>query len=415
MKNVMYFLCSLGIVFFAPISLPADFAIKDGDTVVFLGDSITAARTYGRIIEHYTLMRYPNRKVRYINAGWGGDTAAGGLARLERDVFSKGATLLTVAYGINDIGWGTKADEEHKQKYLDSIRGIVEECKKKKVRVYICSAAITASDPYQSENDFLQKMCDEGMAISRSLGQGAIDIQGTMRGIYKRMFDANKDITDPRKKHTLHAEDGIHLNDLGQLAMAFAILKGLGAPLEVSSAVLDCQDLKVLETSGCSVTDFMRKEDHLEFTRLDEGLPINFGPLGALQFWFIPIPEELNRYMLTVKNLKPGKYDIEVNGRSLGAFTKEDMEKGLNISSVTPDPWQPGGPWDAQAALIQNLTEARDKLAFSQQRFDDYLGQNPNQQRATEMASMLILHFQDLQRVVAKPVPYKFMIKPSNK
>src|SRR5436853_4440421 len=84
----------------------ADYAIRDGDTVVFLGDSITAARTYGKIIENYTLLRFPRRRVHFINAGWGGDTAAGGLARLERDVFRHGATVLTVAYGINDIGWG---------------------------------------------------------------------------------------------------------------------------------------------------------------------------------------------------------------------------------------------------------------------------------------------------------------------
>src|SRR6476469_3816685 len=102
-------------------SARADFAIRDGDTVVFLGDSITAARTYGKTIENYTLLRFPERKVHFINAGWGGDTAAGGLKRLQRDVFDKGATLLTVAYGINDIAWGGKADAEHRQKYLDSI------------------------------------------------------------------------------------------------------------------------------------------------------------------------------------------------------------------------------------------------------------------------------------------------------
>jgi hypothetical protein len=39
----------------------ADFALRDGDTVVFLGDSITAARTYGKIIEDYTLRRFPDR------------------------------------------------------------------------------------------------------------------------------------------------------------------------------------------------------------------------------------------------------------------------------------------------------------------------------------------------------------------
>src|SRR5438270_8425694 len=100
----------LGLALLVPPPCRADdFAIRDGDTVVFLGDSITAARTYGKIIENYTLLRYPDRKVRFINAGHGGDTAEGGLARLDRDVFARGATLLTVAYGVNDIGWGLKA------------------------------------------------------------------------------------------------------------------------------------------------------------------------------------------------------------------------------------------------------------------------------------------------------------------
>lgn len=129
------------------LAAAADFALRDGDTVVFLGDSITAARGYGKVVENYTLLRDPQRKVRFINAGWGGDTAEGGWKRLERDVFSRGATVLTVAYGINDIGWGMKADAEHQQRYLGGIRGIVEQCRRRGVRVFICSPAITAKDP----------------------------------------------------------------------------------------------------------------------------------------------------------------------------------------------------------------------------------------------------------------------------
>ncbi len=71
----------------------ADFALRDGDTVVFLGDSITAARAYGKFIENYTLLRYPNRKVRLINAGIGGDTAKGELKRLERDMCAHKAAV----------------------------------------------------------------------------------------------------------------------------------------------------------------------------------------------------------------------------------------------------------------------------------------------------------------------------------
>ena len=84
---------TLIITFLFAATACADYALEDGDTVVFLGDSITAARTYGKIVENYTLLRFPQRKVRFINAGWGGDTAAGGLARLDRDVFERGATL----------------------------------------------------------------------------------------------------------------------------------------------------------------------------------------------------------------------------------------------------------------------------------------------------------------------------------
>src|SRR5687767_2210752 len=101
---------------FCPTTTAADveFALRDGETVAFLGDSITAARGYTRIVEHYTLMRFPERRVEFVNAGKGGDTATGAVQRLEHDVFSRGATVVTVALGVNDIGWGMKADAEHK-------------------------------------------------------------------------------------------------------------------------------------------------------------------------------------------------------------------------------------------------------------------------------------------------------------
>lgn len=46
-----------------------NFALRQGDTVVFLGDSVTAAGTYVKLVEHYTLLRFPDRKVRFINEG----------------------------------------------------------------------------------------------------------------------------------------------------------------------------------------------------------------------------------------------------------------------------------------------------------------------------------------------------------
>jgi lysophospholipase L1-like esterase len=389
-----------------------DFAIRDGDTVAFLGDSITAARTYGKIVENYTLLRYPQRKVRFLNIGIGGDTMAGGLKRLERDVFRNHVTLLTVAYGINDIGWGVHADEAHKRAYLDAVRGIVEACKRHGVRVYICSAAVTASDPNKSEGDFLQRMCDEGMALSRSLGGQSIDVQRTMRSIQKRVWAANEKVQDKAKRETLHAPDGIHLNELGQLAMAFAILKGLGAPADVSATTVDAKAGKLIQASGCTVSEVVRTEQGVEFTRLDEGLPLNYGLFFALQFRYVPIPDELNRYLLTVTNLPEERYEVIVDGRGAGMFTAKQLAAGVNIASTTADPWQPGGPWNAQANVLRALTESRDQLDQAKRERSAFLP-NTSPTEFKSQAERTNVEIEELQRSVAKPRPYRFVIRPA--
>ncbi len=393
-----------------------DFGIHDGDTVVFLGDSITAARTYGRIVENYTRLRFPGRKVRFINAGWGGDTAAGGLARIDRDVFERGATVLIVAYGVNDIGWGLKADAEHQRIYLDAIRGIVERCKARKVRVYIGSAAITAEDPDNAEHGFLQSMCDEGMALARSLGEHSIDIQRTMRRIQRNVLAANAS-TPPKDRATLHAADGIHLSDLGQLAMAFAILKGLDAPAEVSAVSIDAGGPKLLSAEGCRVTNVSRDaaSGRLEFDRHDDGLPINFGIFGALQFRYLPIPDELNRYMLSVANLPAGRYAITADDRALGTFTDKQLATGLNVASSTADGWQPGGPWDAEAGILIHLTDARDKIAQAEVFLDHVLPKHPERIELHSQAKTINERIEQLQRTLLEPRPFHFVIQPARR
>src|SRR5215469_14646306 len=71
------------------------FALKDGDRVVFYGDSITEQRLYTTYVEHYCTTHYPDRRITFINTGWGGDkvtandcqpcAGVGGLARIKRD------------------------------------------------------------------------------------------------------------------------------------------------------------------------------------------------------------------------------------------------------------------------------------------------------------------------------------------
>ncbi len=131
-----------------------DFLLHDGDTVVFLGDSITAARGYTKIIEHYSLMRFPDRRMQFYNAGKGGDTAQSSLQRLERDVFARDATVMIVALGVNDIGWGARADEEHKQRYLEGIKRLIQECHQRNIRAVSAPRPLPPSRPQRPRPAF---------------------------------------------------------------------------------------------------------------------------------------------------------------------------------------------------------------------------------------------------------------------
>ena len=60
----------------------APFYLKDGDRVVFYGDSITDQRLYTTFVEDFVVTRFPRMDVRFIHSGWGGDRVTGGGGRL---------------------------------------------------------------------------------------------------------------------------------------------------------------------------------------------------------------------------------------------------------------------------------------------------------------------------------------------
>jgi lysophospholipase L1-like esterase len=385
-----------------------EFALHDGDKVGFLGDSITAEGTYGKLIENFVLLRYPDREVSFLNLGAGGDTAAGGLKRLEHDVFGRGITVLFVAYGINDIGWGGKADEVHRSRYLDATRDIVRECHRRGVRVFICSAAVTREDPDKSEQGFLQNMCDEGLAIARAEGAATIDVQRTMRSIQRTLARYNERASED-KEESLHAADGIHLNALGQAAFAYAVLKDLGAVQVVSSCQIDAEGAAPPMADRCEISNVQMSPQGGSFDRLDDALPFNNGAFAAFTYRFVPFPD-INRYLLEVDDLEAGNYELRVDGRGVGVFSSQRLAEGVDIASATMDGWRPGGPWDAQATTLKELTECRSRLALANRNATYFLESEPWVRQLRAQSSKTNTDIESLQRHVARPRTYRFVL-----
>jgi lysophospholipase L1-like esterase len=99
-------------------------------TIVALGDSVTAgifelqtydfAAVYHARLKRLLEARWPRCIFNVLNVGIGGDSASGGLARLERDVIPHDPDLVTVAFGLNDSGGG----EAGRPRFAEALRGI---------------------------------------------------------------------------------------------------------------------------------------------------------------------------------------------------------------------------------------------------------------------------------------------------
>src|SRR5947207_1681349 len=139
---------TLCLVAFAALQARAEtFALKDGDRVVFYGDSITEQRLYTTYVEHYVLTHYPDRRVTFINTGWGGDKVSGndckpcagvgGLARIKRDVIDHRPSVVTLLFGMND-GQYRDFDPAILKVYEDGLTAIIRELKSKTAaRAYV--------------------------------------------------------------------------------------------------------------------------------------------------------------------------------------------------------------------------------------------------------------------------------------
>src|SRR5207244_3905183 len=68
--------------------------------------------------------------------------------------------------------------------------------------------------------------------------------------------------------------DAVHPGPIGQTVMAWAVLKGLGAPALVSRTDIDGAGQKLVSAEGCRITQLKFEGGTLSFDRLDEALPM---------------------------------------------------------------------------------------------------------------------------------------------
>lgn len=148
--------------------------------------------------------------------------------------------------------------------------------------------------------------------------------------------------------------DPVHPGPPGQLTMAAALLKELGAEGFVSSATV-AMNGKV-EAKGCVVDGVKSEGGKLSFDRLDECLPFPIPDDARAVLPLFPTILELSQYTLKVTGLTGERYVLHANDTPLATLTAKELEAGVNLTGFAT------GPIAAQGKAVLAAVNAKERL-----------------------------------------------------
>ena len=358
------------------------FTLKDNDTWVMAGDSITAQRLHTNYIEAFFRTRYPQLHLHFRNSGISGNATGSILARFDYDVAAWKPTIVSIELGMNDAN-NPQADAPNGYAgYIGGMTKLMENIRALNARpIFISSSPVNDGSLMNAwVGDRCRRIHPYTVALNE-LGQKenvlTVDQYHPLLALWgpnKTLDDANTLATQIRllkpennvpNLQILQAfakswegkptgiplgGDGVHPGPVGQYTMAATILKGLNADPEVSSATLK-SDGTVVDAKRCKITDSVAKDGKLTFTRLDEcsPWPLLPGVNGAAVLKLMPEFGDLSRYTLTIPGLPAGQYSVSMDGTLIATLSNKELAQGWNMGAVTE------GPLGKRAAKILAL------------------------------------------------------------
>jgi predicted GH43/DUF377 family glycosyl hydrolase/lysophospholipase L1-like esterase len=349
----------------APFSGVQGFYLKNNDTVVFYGDSITEQNQYNQYVELYTVTRFPLMRVHFYGAGVGGDRVTGGGGgpidkRLARDVFPLKPTVVTVMLGMNDGSYQATTDEiettytkgyEH---ILDSIRD-----RAPGARVTLLGPSpfddVTRSARFPGGyNGVMNHFGDLDRDLAHKFGQTFIDLNAPVVAALQKA-----QALDPKVAGLL-LPDRVHPGEVAHWVMAEALLKGWNAPALVSSVTIDGRAGKVVDEQNATVDQVNRDNGALRWTETENALPLAFirdNETQALLLDVSDIQQQLNQEPLRITGLDAGTYNLTIDGTSVGAFSEHQLDSGINLADYQT-------PMRHQSQEVSWLVRDRDQAHY---------------------------------------------------
>lgn len=328
---------------YAPVGVLPKLELADGDSIVFLGDSITHQCLYTQYVEDYFYTRYPNVRLKLHNAGVGGAKAWDALERFDADVAAYQPKYVTILLGMND-GRYQPFNQEIWDTYRTDMTRLVDRLEAIGAKpipmtptMFDARAARLfprngrEGDNVALYNSVLIYYGTWLREIAAERGYGFVDMWGPLNNI---TLEQRK--TDPA--FTM-IKDAVHPEADGQLVMAVAIVTDLGLPKQVSAIRLNHRNNKWTGNGGAGkLTDIEATADGLAFTFQATALPWVLPPEAARGVKLTNLGHKLGKELLEIQGLAPGKYALSIDGVEVGQFSHEAFARHIELqgNELTP-------------------------------------------------------------------------------
>ncbi len=339
------------------------FYLKDGDRVVFYGDSITDQRLYTVLTETYVVTRYPNLNVTFVHSGWGGDKVSGGGGgpidlRLQRDVVAYKPTVMTIMLGMNDGLYRAETEDTDKT-FFSGYKHIVDTMKLAMPGIRITAIQPSPYDDVTRAPNFPggynEVLISFGKWIANYGKEAGLNVADLNTGVVQMLRRANE--LSPEEAQKI-ISDRVHPGFSGHLIMAEQLLKSWNVRPVVAAVAIDAASGKATLTSSehARVSD-LTSSHGINWTETDDALPLPFeewegtwgiGPL-PLVIRSSKVAEDLNSEPLKITGLKSGVYTVKIDGSAVGTFNNDELARGVNLALLDT-------PMVKQAKQVYDLT-----------------------------------------------------------
>jgi lysophospholipase L1-like esterase len=337
--------------------------LKDGDTVVFLGDSITHQCLYTQYVEDYFYTRYPKLHIHFHNAGVGGDRASDALTRFDEDVAPYKPKYVSILLGMNDGGYKNYQQPvfdtymKDMTTLLDKIAALgatavpmtptMFDARAKRMKGE--KATLEPRDTFYNGVLALYGAWLDEMAEERGLG--FVDMWAPLNELTTEQRKKNPDFT--------MIPDGVHPGAAGQTVMAVAVIEDMVAKVPVSQIMIADKDGKPAPTAnGGVITDFQGGDSGVSFTFAAERLPWVLPADAAEGYKLTHAGHHYSNEKVTVRGLKPGKYNLKIEDEIVGSYTEGQLAFGVELEE------NPKTPEYKQALKVADLNKQRNEIAY---------------------------------------------------